>query len=1016
MWPQIVFINLITGGVQYITSMNISVATTGDAANFAVGPNVLEDGDLLVVTSCLLYNTERALSTGWWPAVGIQGFLPPGVSTGNYLLDGANGLAMHARFWHTGDPTTFTVGSGGGASGGGETLYVIRGVDPERPVGDAVQSDAHAINATGQVLNACYSQRKLSEHIGSVLVCAQVVNGSSNDAAEDFIPPTVDGVRVLAAYEHLDGYPSASRRSISFAMLIGDWCKGSEMMNCTDGDPVNNPDLTLVGCVRSTSGAPAWTSGYGGASPRIGPTYSGTGFYGAEISKTLQAGKTYSFTFEATTSSCAIAWGFEGPSGQSIMAGNNSSGNGMYGPADWYWDISRLAVNATNSGAFTDVFTITYTVPETGTWKCVIRVANATTGIPYNGTPPTAAMSIWLKSVHLSEVPGPDYAYGTNTFKIGNSILDDFINITPVFRRANMSSTTSDGGAVQSAIFNKIGNSPRAQVRPPTCPTAWIGVDDQLNAFTEWPTRVLPGRRAASDADIQALSSPMLRYKHMGNDACGLCYASPTLHSKMWNEDGNRKFYFEVELLDIKEPGTTSNQDLPFNNASTFLYINDTACNPIYHYSSYQGGRPAYERPYSASNNFGKYDYVWADPRGVKYDDGVESASDITKAWCVGDIIGLGLDLTTSPATVNYYRNGALIHALTFGQAADTTNQLCVGMSFGTQSQISYIWTAPRFNERGPFVHRPSGYVAWDYRNADPGADFGTPTVQTYTSGGVWTKPVGVRRVLVVMIGGGGGGGGGHNINNVTHTGGAGGTGGGYAVALYPSASLVPASITVTVGAAGTGGAGGVPGIGPHTGSDGTESSIVDSNGFTESAPGGLGGSGGTTSNYSTRPYGVRAGGRGGGRAGAVVTGSSYGPIAGTPGGGGGGAGGAYISSANSDGADGANGGLNLAAGGTAATLNTIDDPSPVGGVYGFAGGNGATGTDYKGGGAGGGGGNLALNSGPASATVKAGPGGNGGFPGGGGGGGGTTILLSAQHGGDGGNGAAGVVYIFEYY
>ena len=114
-----------------------------------------------------------------------------------------------------------------------------------------------------------------------------------------------------------------------------------------------------------------------------------------------------------------------------------------------------------------------------------------------------------------------------------------------------------------------------------------------------------------------------------------------------------------------------------------------------------------------------------------------------------------------------------------------------------------------------------------------------TPTIQVFTSSGTWTKPTGVTKIKVRLVGGGGGGGGGNG--SVPGTGGG---GGGYCEKFIDVTAI--SSVAVTVG---TGGAGGGLGV---NGSAGVNTQFQAS-----SNPLGTGGSGGKT--------GVTSGGGGGG-------------------------------------------------------------------------------------------------------------------------------------------------------
>lgn len=113
-----------------------------------------------------------------------------------------------------------------------------------------------------------------------------------------------------------------------------------------------------------------------------------------------------------------------------------------------------------------------------------------------------------------------------------------------------------------------------------------------------------------------------------------------------------------------------------------------------------------------------------------------------------------------------------------------------------------------------------------------------TPTIQTFTSSGTWTKPAGCTKVKVTVIGGGGGGGG----HNTSGSGGDGGGGGGGTAIEYIDVSAV-STVAVTVGA---GGAGGVntSGSSGGTSSFSTYCSATGGSGGTTQGIGGIGGIG----------------------------------------------------------------------------------------------------------------------------------------------------------------------------
>jgi hypothetical protein len=83
-------------------------------------------------------------------------------------------------------------------------------------------------------------------------------------------------------------------------------------------------------------------------------------------------------------------------------------------------------------------------------------------------------------------------------------------------------------------------------------------------------------------------------------------------------------------------------------------------------------------------------------------------------------------------------------------------------------------------------------------------------SVQTFTSSGTWTKPAGIRKVRVIVVGGGGGAGGArHNTsaNPAPNMQSGAGGGGGTAIKVIDVTSV--STVTVTVGAGGAAGAGG---------------------------------------------------------------------------------------------------------------------------------------------------------------------------------------------------------------
>lgn len=189
-----------------------------------------------------------------------------------------------------------------------------------------------------------------------------------------------------------------------------------------------------------------------------------------------------------------------------------------------------------------------------------------------------------------------------------------------------------------------------------------------------------------------------------------------------------------------------------------------------------------------------------------------------------------------------------------------------------------------------------------------------TPTVQEFTSDGVWSKPLGCRYIVLEAVGGGGGGG-------SSNVGSAGGGGGGSGAASGRSTINVAgiASLTLTIGLGGTGGSTG-------NGNSGTDTTIVGT-GVNLTAPGGgLGASNGASSPAATAvDFDVNFVGQAGDLGGASTfersgkggnTPYGYGgngkfaPSSGNDGDGfgSGGSGGLSNSAANQDGGDGADG------------------------------------------------------------------------------------------------------------
>lgn len=137
------------------------------------------------------------------------------------------------------------------------------------------------------------------------------------------------------------------------------------------------------------------------------------------------------------------------------------------------------------------------------------------------------------------------------------------------------------------------------------------------------------------------------------------------------------------------------------------------------------------------------------------------------------------------------------------------------------------------------------------------GGSGGLQSVQVFTSSGTWTKPMGITKIIVEVVGAGGGGGG---ISNSGANQAAGGGGGGYAKSFLLDVSG-DSSATVTVG---TGGAGGAN-TGGNGSAGGNSSFFLTTSGGTITGIGGSGGKGSTSG-------GTANGGGNGGTASATGT------------------------------------------------------------------------------------------------------------------------------------------------
>jgi hypothetical protein len=189
----------------------------------------------------------------------------------------------------------------------------------------------------------------------------------------------------------------------------------------------------------------------------------------------------------------------------------------------------------------------------------------------------------------------------------------------------------------------------------------------------------------------------------------------------------------------------------------------------------------------------------------------------MTKARDLANVVSAGGGLSTGQVDIT--EQGDL-------RLQDTTGGEYVALQAPGTVSSSFTLTLPAADGTSGQVLQTNGSGALSF--ATPAAGGGLQSMQVFTSSGTWTKPSGITKVRVTVIGGGGGGSRHGSGNN-------GGGGAGAAVKLIDVSAV--STVSVTVGAGGSGGTSASP-----NGGNGGSSSF----GAYCSANGGTGGASGS--------------------------------------------------------------------------------------------------------------------------------------------------------------------------